>query len=72
MLGLLPVIVLGLVFMAFCYYQLARYPAKALPKWAWAIVILIACPLGGIIYLAVERLREEDRRPPASRAGHAT
>jgi hypothetical protein len=60
MLGLLPVIVLGLAFMAFCYYQLAMHPTKVLPKPVWAIVILVGNLLGGIIYLAVERLSEKD------------
>ena len=77
--GLLAVIVLGLAFMAFCYYQLAMHPTKVLPKPVWAIVILVGNLLGGIIYLAVERLGEEDhgsghadRRPPASSARDGT
>ena len=35
MLGLLTVIVLGLAFMAFCYYLLAMHPAKVPPKPVW-------------------------------------
>jgi len=62
MLVLLPVVVLVLAFMAFCYYQLATHPAKVLPKPVWAIVILVGHLPGGIIYLAVERLGKAERR----------
>ena len=28
---------------------------RYLPKWAWAVVCLISCPLGGLIYIVIGR-----------------
>jgi hypothetical protein len=60
--GLISVIVLGVALVAawdgFCLYNLARAdPAKVryLPRWAWAIVCLISCPWGGLLYVIVGR-----------------
>ena len=37
---------------AFCLYDLARAGrVRYLPKWAWAIICLIAFPWGGIAYV---------------------
>ena len=70
--GLVAVIVLDAAWLAFCYYQLIRYPAKVLPKPVWAILILVGSLLGGIAYLAVERLRDDDSNPPTrKKAGPA-
>ena len=63
MAGLVLVIVLDGAWLAFCYYQLARYPARTLPKPVWAILILVGSLLGGLLYLAVERLRDQDSNP---------
>ncbi|MFE3059850.1 PLDc N-terminal domain-containing protein [Nocardia sp. NPDC059239] len=53
--ALVPLIVVGLGFVGFCWYDLSRARVKYLPKWAWAIICLISIPLGGIIYLIVGR-----------------
>ncbi|MET8430278.1 MULTISPECIES: PLDc N-terminal domain-containing protein [unclassified Nocardia] len=53
--ALVPLIVVGLGFVGFCWYDLSRTRVKYLPKWAWAIICLISIPLGGIIYLIVGR-----------------
>ena len=39
-----------------------------LPKWAWALIICVSIPLGGILYLAVGRGPVEHSKLPASRA----
>lgn len=42
----------------FCLRDLARAdPAKVryLPKWAWAVVTLISCPWGGLLYVIFGR-----------------
>jgi hypothetical protein len=42
----------------FCLYDLARAnPAtvRYLPRWAWAIICLISCPWGGLLYVIVGR-----------------
>jgi len=54
--ALVPLIVLGLAFVAFCLVDIARRPkAKFLPRWLWAIICCASIPLGGIIYLIVGR-----------------
>ena len=41
-----------LAFDAFCLASLARYQASNLPKWAWASIICLSFPWGGLAYLA--------------------
>jgi Phospholipase_D-nuclease N-terminal len=58
--ALAPILVLlvAVGFEVFCLVDLARAEeVRYLPKWGWAIVSLISIPLGGIIYLAVGRVR---------------
>ncbi|MEC3956657.1 hypothetical protein VMT65_26720 [Nocardia sp. CDC153] len=59
--ALIPLIVVGLCFVAFCWYDLSRARVKYLPKWVWAIICVISVPLGGIIYLVVGRDGAVDR-----------
>ncbi len=51
----LVLIMAGVLFVTcdgFCLWDLARArEARVLPKWLWAVVILISLPLGGILYL---------------------
>lgn len=55
-LALIPVIVLGVAFIAYCLVDLARAETvRHLPKWAWAVVIVVSIPLGGVAYLLVGR-----------------
>ena len=56
--ALLPVIVIGAGFVAFCLADLTRArQVRYLPKWAWVLVCLVSVPLGGIIYLSIGRVR---------------
>lgn len=53
-----PLLVLGLAFVVYCWYDLAKAPgARYLPKWLWAIIAILSVPLGGIVYLLVGRER---------------
>ena len=51
----LPIIALLLAFSVYCLLDLRKSEVKHLPKWVWALVILVSSPLGGITYLAVGR-----------------
>lgn len=53
--ALVPLVVVALGFVGFCWYDISRTRVKYLPKWVWAVVCLISIPLGGIIYLVVGR-----------------
>jgi hypothetical protein len=55
-LALVPVIVLGVAFIAYCLVDLVRAETvRHLPKWAWAVLIVVSIPLGGVAYLLVGR-----------------
>ena len=53
----------ALVFDAFCLVSLVRNEASNLPKWAWAVIICVSCPLGGLAYLAFGRAGEVVQAP---------
>ena len=54
--ALLPILLVGVGFIAFCLVDLIRRPAvRYLPRWAWGLICCISVPLGGIIYLTVGR-----------------
>lgn len=53
--ALMPIIVLALVFVVYCWVDMARSQVKHLPRWAWAIVAVVSVPLGGILYLTIGR-----------------
>ena len=53
--ALLPLILLALAFVVYCWVDIYRNDVKHLPKWAWAIITLVSIPIGGIIYLIVGR-----------------
>jgi hypothetical protein len=56
-----PAIIIVLVVLAvcwdgFCLRDLARARrVRYLPKWVWAIVCLLSCPWGGILYMILGR-----------------
>ena len=53
--AILPLIVLALAFVIYCWVDMYRNDVKHLPKWAWAIIAFISIPIGGIVYLVVGR-----------------
>lgn len=53
--AVLPLVLVAVVFVGFCLFDLTRTEVRWLPKWAWALIILVSIPLGGIVYLAVGR-----------------
>lgn len=53
--ALLPLVLLGLIFVGYCLHDLSRSHVRYLPKWVWALICVISIPLGGIVYLLVGR-----------------
>lgn len=53
--AVLPVVLVVVAFIAFCLYDLTRSDVRWLPKWVWALIILLSIPFGGIVYLAIGR-----------------
>ena len=56
-------------FAVFCLADLKRSPVRNLPKWAWAVIICVSIPWGGLVYLILGRDRTKpagpDPAPPA-------
>lgn len=62
---LIPVLILAVLLIGWSLIDMARKPVQHLPKWAWALIVLLAIPLGAIVYLIIGRtrgrkLRDED------------
>ena len=54
--ALIPVIVIAAGFAVYCLNDLRLTPGVMyLPRWAWALVIVLSVPAGGIAYLAFGR-----------------
>ncbi len=50
-----PLLILALVFVFYCWGDIARNDVRHLPKWLWAVIVFVSIPFGGIIYLIVGR-----------------
>ena len=55
---IIPIIVIQLSLMIFCLFKLSKDTVKYLPKWLWALIIILGELLGPIIYLIFGREKE--------------
>jgi hypothetical protein len=56
---------LAIGFDGFCLSDITRAAqVRYLPKWAWALICLIQCPLGGIMYLSIGHVGRPRMMPP--------
>jgi hypothetical protein len=53
--AIVPLVLLGLAWVGYCLYDLSRSPVRYLPKWAWALIIVVSVPFGGGAYLVLGR-----------------
>lgn len=60
-----PIFILIAVFTLWCLWHLVRHDATFMPKWAWALLIVFAMPLGGIVYVLVSVLDAGEHRVDA-------
>jgi hypothetical protein len=60
-----PIFILVAVFTLWCLWHLIRNDATFMPKWAWAVIIVVAMPLGGIVYVLVSVLDAGETRADA-------
>ncbi len=56
--ALAPLIVLALAWIGWCEWDLSRSQARHMPRWAWAIAIVVSVPLGGILWLTLGKVPE--------------
>ena len=53
---IIPLVILQLVLMIYCLVDLnRRRTVKSLPKWGWALIIILGELFGPIIYLLIGR-----------------
>jgi uncharacterized membrane protein YhdT len=50
-----PIAILLIGWLVFALHDLSRSDVKHLPKWVWAVIILVSIPLGGVVYFLVGR-----------------
>jgi hypothetical protein len=53
--ALAPIVVLLLALQVYCLYDLTKSNVRYLPKWAWAVVLLLGGVLAQLAYLAAGR-----------------
>ena len=53
--AVIPLVLVGLAFVVYCWVDISRHDVRYLPKWAWALISALSIPLGGIVYLLVGR-----------------
>jgi hypothetical protein len=50
-----PIVILLIAWVVFALYDLSRSDVKYLPKWLWAVIIVVSIPLGGVVYFLIGR-----------------
>jgi len=53
--ALAPLVVLALGWVGWCWWDIAHRPVRYLPRWVWALICAVSVPVGGIVYLLVDR-----------------
>ncbi len=65
----LPIFIIFALFSGALLVHLSRHDVPFMPKWAWALLIILTMPLGGVVYLlvfygaGVQREDAEGRNP---------
>jgi hypothetical protein len=52
----MPIFAVVAALAIYCLWHLARNEPRFIPKWAWALLIVLTAPVGSIIYVLVEIL----------------
>jgi len=53
-----PIIILQLTLAIFCLFKLKGDKVRYLPKWAWALIVLLVNLFGPVLYLVFGRERD--------------
>jgi hypothetical protein len=53
-----PLIVIQFALIIFCLFKLIKDRVKYLPKWTWALIIILLNLIGPIFYLVIGRERD--------------
>jgi hypothetical protein len=61
-------VLLVVVFDVFCLLRLGTAgTAHFMPKFVWVVLIVCISPIGGLVYLAAQRLTKRSQEPPTTR-----
>ncbi len=63
MAAIVPIVVVCLALVGFCWFDIAGSEVQYLPKWAWALICLASIPLGPIAYLTIGRVPRPRSHP---------
>lgn len=57
---MIPLILIVIVYLTYCLYDLIKVPnVKFFSKWIWGVIICISIPFGGVVYILIGRDGEE-------------
>jgi hypothetical protein len=48
-----PILAVAVLFTVAMLIHLGTHDVAYMPKWAWALFIIVTMPLGGVVYLAI-------------------
>lgn len=48
-----PLVVLVIAYYVWLLRDISQSEVQHLPKWAWAVIVLLSVPVGGIVYLMI-------------------
>ncbi len=49
----IPLFVIGFGVFAVSFWHLVTHPVPYMPKWAWALLLVVTFPVGAVVYIAV-------------------
>lgn len=69
-LAIAPLLLVVVAWVGWCWWDIAHRRPRSLNRWAWAAIVALSVPLGGILWLAVGRARDDlsSLPPPPSNA----
>jgi hypothetical protein len=60
-----PMLAIVVLFSVLLLVHLVMHDVPYMPKWAWALMIVVTMPLGGIVYVLVVVMAAGVQRPDA-------
>lgn len=49
----LPLFLIGVAVLAVSVWHILTHPVPYMPKWAWALLVVVTFPIGAVVYIAV-------------------
>lgn len=49
----IPLFVIGFGVFVVSFWHLLTHPVPYMPKWAWALLLVVTFPVGAVVYIAV-------------------